>query len=161
MKIANEKLYKGRHYYMPEDFDGTEINGTVTAKIVDYKRGTIEFLDENGQSWGLTSEHSPDCCEDHYLDMQMLFDCNIGTATGLHINVREQQFELGGTEGIKFKRVDGEGIILYDKQGNKYFIAGRGYNNGYYNTNIDLVLYKGNKIFKSWDVSECQEIDWC
>lgn len=132
----------------------------VMAKIVGADELRIRFLDEDGDTWMLESFHDQECCEHHVLEMDMILSYNIGTATGASIDIRRQTFRLSKTEGIKFSRVDGEGIILYDHQGNRYFIAGRGYNNGYYGSNITLRLWRGDKIVKSWDVSKCQNIKW-
>lgn len=124
------------------------------SKITEIKSDAIIFDD----GYVMTSDHCSDCCEHHWLDFSNLATCNIGTVTGKSINIYEQEFDF--SNGINFRKVEGVGILLYDTEGNKYLINGYGKNNGYYGTDIDLVLYKGRMLKYEYDVSECQEIDW-
>lgn len=126
---------------------------TIKAIVGEDEESKIIFT--NG--YVLTSEHWNDCCESHYLDFNMMKNYNIGTATGKPIDIYKQSFDF--SKGVPFKRVDGIGILLYDTEGNKYLINGYGYNNGYYGTNIDLVLTYGIMVKYRYNVSECQEID--
>lgn len=93
----------------------------------------------------LSSEHQQDCCESHELTFQ---DLSLGDFDGL-------EFDLSGDDF--FKRVDGYGIELIPLVGFPVRIAGNGYNNGYYGTNLTLVL-DGNGTHKTWDITECQDI---
>lgn len=108
----------------------------------------------------LTSDHEQDCCESHWLDFSVMSGYNVGTATGKTINIYEQVFDF--SNGVTFKEVEDMGILLTDTEGNNYLVNGYGENNGYYGTNIDLVLYDENyKTIFEYDVSNCQKIDWC
>ena len=117
---------------------------------------TIALIFDDGHT--LTSYHDQDCCEHHYLDFSNLGSCNVATRTGKEIDIYNQEFDF--SEGVNFKKVEGVGILLYDTDGNKYLVNGYGYNNGYYGTNIELELYQ-EKLKYHYDVSECQDIDWC
>jgi hypothetical protein len=44
-------------------------------------------------------------------------------------------------------------------KGHPVRIPGYGSNNGYYSSNLDLVLSDGKRFEKYYDISECQEID--
>lgn len=105
----------------------------------------------------LASAHVQDCCEWHWLDFSVMNSYNVGTRNGREINIFEQEFDF--SDGVSFKRVVDVGIILFDKEGNKYLICGYGCNNGYYGDDITLEYSdgKGNILF-TYNVTECQEI---
>ncbi len=105
----------------------------------------------------MCSNHFQDCCEWHYLDCDTLKDYNIGSHTGERINIYEQEFEWEDEKGIGFIRVPGDGINIYDVEGNIYFIPGRGENNGYYSDDLMLDFYEGENVVASYDITECQE----
>lgn len=108
----------------------------------------------------LMSDHEQDCCESHWLDFSVMSGYNVGTATGKTINIYEQVFDF--SNGVSFKEVEDMGILLTDIEGNNYLVNGYGENNGYYGTNIDLILCDENyKTIFEYDVSNCQKIDWC
>lgn len=96
----------------------------------------------------LSSEHESDCCEHHEL-----------TFTDLTINdFKDLEFNL--TNDNFFKRVEDYGIELVPIKGHSIKIPGHGYNNGYYGTNIDLLLTNTNGTeFKRYDITECQNIE--
>lgn len=102
---------------------------------------SIEF--ENGIK--LFSEHEQDCCENHYLSFS---DLTIDDFTGLVFDLTNDDF---------FRRVEGYGIELIPVKGFSIKVPGYGYNNGYYGTNITLVV-SGDGFRKEYDVSECQLI---
>ena len=104
----------------------------------------------------LESYHSQCCCEEHYLDFNMLKDYNISPKTGKPINIYECEFDF--SKGVTFKRIVGMGILLLDVEGNAYLVNGYGYNNGYYSDEITLV-YRKDKEEHRYDVSECQVIN--
>lgn len=117
----------------------------------------IEF--HNGMI--LRSAHEIDCCEYHYLDMSVMSMYNIDNQTGETINIYEREFDF--SNGIPFEKVEGMGIKLIDTTGNKYLINGYGSNNGYYNSDIELVLCyhdedDGTEVaIYDEDVSNCQD----
>ena len=121
-------------------------------KIKKIEEEVVTFDDDSK----LFSDHDQDCCESHYLDFEILKNYNISNKTGKTIDIYQQEFDF--SNGVPFKRVEGMGILLFDKEGNSYLINGYGYNNGYYGTNIDLVYHKG-KEKHIYDVTECQKIE--
>lgn len=96
----------------------------------------------------LLSDHDQSCCESHYLDFANL---DISDFDGLEFDLTSDDF---------FNRVEGYGIELKPINGHVVRIPGYGSNNGYYGSNIDLIIAdaKGNTI-KSFDVSECQLLE--
>ena len=99
---------------------------------------------ENGCS--LTSTHSRNCCEHHYLDFSyVIFD-----------EVKDLEFDLSGDNF--FKRIDDYGIELIPTNNFSVKIPGYGSNNGYYGSNIELVLQIPDAPNRTYDVSECQVI---
>ena len=97
----------------------------------------------------LFSNHDADCCEYHYLDFA---DLDISDFDGLEFDLTNDNF---------FNRVEGYGIELKPINGHVVRVPGYGYNNGCYGSNIDLVIANANgKTIKSYDVSECQYVDW-
>jgi hypothetical protein len=93
----------------------------------------------------LSSNHDSDCCEWHELN---LGDLVMSDFEGL-------EFDLTGDF---FKRIPDYGIELIPIRGHSVRIAGHGYNNGYYSSNLDLIIKKDGKILKKYDISECQDI---
>lgn len=111
-------------------------------KVVKVGNESIEF--DNGIT--LASNHDSDCCESHYLSFG---DLTIDDFNGLEFDLSNEDF---------FKRVDGYGIELIPKVGHPVRIPGYGYNNGYYSSNLDLVI-SGKGFTKTFDISECQVIE--
>ncbi len=111
-------------------------------KVVKVTSNEIEF--ENGVK--LHSEHRRDCCENHYLSFN---DLTLNDFEGLTFNLSDDSF---------FKRVPDYGIELIPTNGHPVRIPGYGYNNGYYSSNLDLVI-KGSDFEKTFDVSDCQVIE--
>lgn len=109
-------------------------------KVVSVDTEGLTF--ENGLT--LTSEHDQDCCEHHYLSME---DITLADFEGLEFNLTGDSF---------FERIDGYGIALLPVNGHPVRIPGYGFNNGYYSSNMSLVLSDG----RSFDIEECQEIAW-
>lgn len=114
-------------------------------KIVSISNDIITF--DNGMK--LYSNHDQDCCEHHYLVMQ---DLDIE-------DLKNLEFDLSGD--TFFERIESYGIALLPLNGFPVRIAGYGSNNGYYSSNLELVLTKkdGSGVFKEFDITECQEID--
>jgi len=115
--------------------------GMRKLKVVNIDGDSLVF--DNGAT--LSSSHDQDCCESHYLNFSEL---NISDFDGLEFNLEDDFF---------FKKVEGYGVELIPLKGHPVRVAGYGYNNGYYGTNIDLVFSNG-KITKTYDVSECQKV---
>lgn len=95
----------------------------------------------------LYSSHDQDCCESHYLSMS---DLTISDFEGLEFDLTNDDF---------FERIEGYGIALKPLNGFPVRIPGYGSNNGYYSSNLDLIITNtnGNGIYKEYNISECQD----
>ena len=94
----------------------------------------------------LDSKHDQDCCESHYLSFA---DITLADFNGL-------EFDL--TSEVFFERIDGYGIVLKPLNGHPVGVPGYGSNNGYYSTQLELVLTDDKGVSKAFDISECQDI---
>lgn len=96
----------------------------------------------------LFTMHDPNCCESHEW---CLDDLSLNDFKGLTFDINEK--------GDFFERVDGFGIRLLPVNGFPISIPCHGYNNGYYGSDITLVLEntKTNTRYK-FDISDCQSI---
>jgi len=112
------------------------------ARVINVTSDEIEF--NNGVK--LYSDHQQDCCESHYLSFG---DLTIE-------DFKDLEFDL--TNDAFFKRVEDYGIELIPVNGHPVRVPGYGSNNGYYSSNLTLVL-SGCGIDKTFDISECQVID--
>jgi len=110
-------------------------------KVVKVSQEGLEF--DNGSK--LYSDHESDCCENHWLDFE---HSGIDDFSGL-------EFDLSGDSF--FKKIDGYGIELIPLKGHSVKIPGYGSNNGYYSTELTLVISDG-KTCKQFDITDCQEI---
>lgn len=111
-------------------------------KVVKIDGGIIEF--QNGIK--LFSSHDQDCCESHDL---ALSDLTMADFEGLEFDLTNDDF---------FKRIPDYGIELIPINGHSVKIAGHGYNNGYYSSNLDLIITDGKDFKKTYDITECQDI---
>lgn len=94
----------------------------------------------------LLSNHRQDCCENHYLSLS---DLTIDDFKGLEFDLTTDDF---------FERIPDYGIALKPINGHPVRIPGYGYNNGYYSSQLDLVLLKDHSIIHQYDITECQTI---
>jgi hypothetical protein len=113
------------------------------SKIVKIECDTVYF--DTGER--LYSDHDQCCCEHHYLEFDAIADQNW---QGL-------DFDLSGDSF--FERVEDFGIRLIPVNGHPLPVPGYGRNNGYYSSNLSLVLRDEEGRERTFDVSECQEID--
>ena len=113
-------------------------------KVLRVSSNSIEF--ENG--FKLYSHHEPDCCENHYLSFG---DLSMDDFDGLQFDLSNDNF---------FKKIEGYGIELIPIKGHSVKIAGYGDNNGYYSSDLVLVLTDGKQLPKEFDITECQEQLW-
>lgn len=114
-----------------------------TAKVIEISNDTIYF--DNGTI--LTSNHDQDCCESHELDMEHL---TLKDFEGLEFDLNNDNF---------FRRIEDYGIELVPVKGWPVKIPGYGSNNGYYSTELTLVVTNNKDFRKEYDISECQEIN--
>lgn len=161
--VEETKRYRERKEKAPkiiqEQRDKLKKNGIVHIKKIE----TYSVTFDNGLQ--LESYHCGDCCESHWIEFDTLANYNVGSATGKDINIFEQEFDF--SNGIKFEKVDNLGVMLIDTQGNKYLVNGYGNNNGYYSTDLSLQLKYYDDLFENgidiydYDITECQNIEWC
>jgi len=114
------------------------------AKVVRIEGYTLYF--DNGIS--LTSDHNQSCCESHWLGLS---DLSINDFDGLEFDLDSDDF---------FERIPGYGIALKPILGFPIRIPGYGSNNGYYNSDLSLVLIKNGETIKSFDIDECQDYQY-
>ena len=112
-------------------------------KVVKIDSDSIEF--DNGMI--LYSNHDQDCYEHHYLSLS---DLSLNDFDGLEFDLSNDNF---------FERINGYGIALKPISGHPIRIPGYGSNNGYYSSNLDLIITgcNGKGIFKEYDITECQD----
>jgi hypothetical protein len=109
---------------------------------VDGTNDLIEF--SNGLK--LYSNHEQDCCENHYLSLS---DLAMSDFEGFEFDLTTDDF---------FERIDGFGIALKPTNGHPVRIPGYGSNNGYYSSQLDLILTNGGDFTKTYNISNCQVI---
>ena len=112
-------------------------------KVVRLDSDTIEF--ETGIK--LYSDHDQDCCESHYLCFD---DLTMRDFDGLKFDLTNDDF---------FNRIEDYGIELIPTNGLSVKIPGYACNNGYYSSQLDLILTNGKDFTKKYDISKCQKWD--
>ena len=112
-------------------------------KVVKVDSDSVEF--ENGVK--LYSNHDQDCCESQYLDFS---DLKIEDFKDLEFDLTNDDF---------FERIEDYGIALKPINGFPVRIPGYGSNNGYYSSNIDLIVTNDKDFTKTYDISECQNYE--
>lgn len=95
----------------------------------------------------LNSYHDSDCCEFHYLSIK---DLSLEDFDGLKFNLSNDDF---------FERIPNYGIALKPIKGFPVRIPGYGYNNGYYSSNLDLVITSPTGEKRTYDITDCQVIE--
>jgi len=116
----------------------------MITKIKEFTEDGILF--EDGSK--LESYHQSDCCEHHWLDFSNIK--NDGDYKDLEFNLSNDLF---------FTRIEDYGIELIPLKGFPLRIPGYGSNNGYYSSNLSLILTTKNGQ-KTYDISECQVISY-
>lgn len=119
----------------------------MIARVTKINSDIIEF--DNGSQ--LYSHHEQDCCEHHYLSFG---DITMSDFDGLEFDLSSDNF---------FRRIEDYGIELVPVRGHSVKIPGYGSNNGYYSSDLSLVLTNqvnsaGKNYNKSFDISTCQDI---
>ncbi len=114
-----------------------------TVKVIKVGGGQIDFSDGTT----LSSEHVRDCCENHYLSFS---DITIDDFDGLEFELSSDNF---------FRRIEDYGIELIPVNGHSIKIPGYGSNNGYYSSNLSLVLENKDKgMMTQFNIDNCQYI---
>jgi len=112
------------------------------VKVVSINDESLTF--DNGAI--LSSNHDQDCCENHYLS---LADITLSDFDGLEFDISGDDF---------FERIEGYGIALVPLNGYPVRVPGYGYNNGYYSSDLSLILTYSNRLTKEYDITNCQVI---
>lgn len=114
----------------------------LTVIEINKSENTIFF--NNGIK--LFSEHEQNCCENHWLSLR---DLSLDDFEGLKFDLSNDNF---------FTRIKDYGIALNPVHGWPVRIPGYGSNNGYYSSDLTLIIADENNTIKTYDISECQ--DW-
>jgi hypothetical protein len=109
-------------------------------KVIYVDSDMIRFEDKSE----LYSGHDQDCCESHYLTFK---DLNLTDFEGLDFDLSSDTF---------FERVADYGVRLLPTNGQPVSVPGYGYNNGYYSSNLSLVLDRPPHEKRIFNISECQ-----
>ena len=116
-------------------------------KIKEINENSIIF--DNG--YKLEYYHEQDCCEIVYADFEVLKNYNVSTKTGKNIKIEEIEF----SENLREFAVGIEkmGFNMISKIGEKFFIPCYNDQNGYYSSDLELILYK-EETKEIMDISE-------
>lgn len=121
-------------------------------KIIEIKENKIIFDNE----YELESYHEQDCCEHVYADFEVLKDYNVSTKTGKTINIKDIDFE----EHLEYliQGIENEGFNMISKIGEKFFIPCYNSQNGYYSSELELILKRG-EVKEFMNISKFVEDD--
>lgn len=115
----------------------------------------IKQIDEDeiifDNNYKLKCYHEQDCCESVYADFEMLKNYNVSVKTGKNIKIKEIEFVE--TLELLIDGVPGAGFNIISIIGEKFFIPCYNEQNGYYSSNLELILDKG-KTQEIMDISE-------
>lgn len=111
------------------------------VKVIYVDKDVIRFDDKSE----LSSDHDQDCCEHHFLDFSQ------------HSMSEFENLEFDLSSSRFFEKVEDYGIRLLPTNGHPISVPGYGYNNGYYSTQLILVLERPDSTTK-FDISDCQVI---
>ena len=115
----------------------------------------IKQIDEDeiifDNNYKLKCYHKQDCCENVYADFEMLKNYNVSVKTGKNIKIKEIEFVE--TLELLIDGVPGAGFNIISIIGEKFFIPCYNEQNGYYSSNLELILDKG-KTQEIMDISE-------
>lgn len=95
----------------------------------------------------LSSYHKTSCCESHYLSLS---DLELSDFDGLEFDLSNDDF---------LEKIEGYGIALKPINNFPVRIPGYGRNNGWYSTNLFLLLTQNGEKIKVFDITECQVIN--
>jgi hypothetical protein len=107
---------------------------------------------DNGTT--VTTEHFQECCESHYADFSVLYHYNVDTKTGKTIQMNQVEFPEDLINSIVL--VKDMGFNLIAKNGSVFFIPCYADNNGYYNSDLTLVICNNEKT-QTLDIQDCQQ----
>lgn len=117
----------------------------ITAVEVSDEAVTLTFLD--GQPIEISSYHSQDCCEHVYADFSVM-------------KYHADELRTKPVRSLTLKRVLNMGFLVCFERGydsyEKIFIPCYNYQNGYYSSNLSVVLKEG-EMKTEVDISDCVE----
>lgn len=120
-------------------------------KIVEINDEEIKF--NNG--YILYYYHSQDCCEHVYADFEVLKSYNLSTKTGKTINIKDIDFEENLQNLVE--GINEAGFNMISKIGEKFFVPCYNQQNGYYGSDLDLILYKNKNYKETLNISDFVE----
>jgi len=112
----------------------------MKTKVSKINLETLEF--EDGTI--LSSYHEQDCCESHYLSFS---DLQLSDFDGLEFDLEDENSII---------KIEEYGIALNPIKGFPVRIPAYSSNNGYYSSELSVILEKEGKTIKEIDISECQ-----
>ena len=95
--------------------------------------------------------HDQDCCEHVYADWEILKTYNVSLKTGEKINIKNIDFKQ--TIKTLINPVPNAGFNLVSKEGEKFFVPCYNEQNGYYSSNLTLILTSVSEL----NISDCVE----
>ena len=113
------------------------------VSVVSIKNDVISFSDGST----LESSHESDCCEHHWLGFD---DVALEDFNGLLFDLEVDNF---------FRKITDYGIELVPINGYSVKIPGYGENNGYYSTELTLILTEPSGKQIKFDITDCQTLD--
>lgn len=120
-------------------------------KIIKIDEDRIEF--DNGYT--LTYYHNQDCCENVYADFKNMQVNNLIITEKIDVSKYEFSEELlDNIECIK-----DVGFNLITKDGIKILVSCYNSQNGYYSSDLELILTKNNGVSERKDISDCVHDD--
>ena len=119
----------------------------------------IERINDSGIIFNngtqLSHYHIQDCCEDVYADWEYLKQYNVLPSTGENISIYDIEFDDSITNNIEYEK--NMGIKLISKTGDKWFIPCYNEQNGYYSSNLNLIIEFEDKPTITIDITDYVE----
>ncbi len=115
---------------------------------------TEEYL-EFDNNYKLGYYHEQDCCEHVYADFENMQIMN--PFINKPMSVSELEFEENLFNNLK--GIEGVGFELMSKEGIRVLISCYNRQNGYYSSNLSLILYKFSEILGKLDITNFVEDD--
>ena len=119
----------------------------------------IERINDSGIIFNngtkLRHYHSQDCCENVYADWEYLKQYNVLPSTGENISIYDIEFDESITNNIDYEK--NMGIKLISKTGDKWFIPCYNEQNGYYSSNLNLIIEFEDKPTITIDITDYVE----
>lgn len=119
----------------------------------------IEIINDSGIIFNngtkLSHYHRQDCCENVYADWEYLRQYNILPSTGETISIYDIEFDDSITNNIDYEK--NMGIKLISKTGDKWFIPCYNEQNGYYSSDLNLIIEFEDKPTITIDITDYVE----